>query len=269
MSVNDFTVGFSQVQIGDRISGGGSDSARMALLGAGSSDSIEAGFGVDLASGAVGSYKPLCALPTSAGEFLGVVPRSAIPTTEEAALLGSTAGDVAPGTSFGAYRYGRVRVPIIENVTANAAAFLVISGANQGKWGVSDGGTQPVYLLELTSSGSDSIGFTATIGGVAGVSLARTSTTQAADALDLAAQWNSDAFYSDYGVATVDGNDDVVITGNALTAITFTDDSTVGNSIADSNTTALVAATAKAIPGAFFRATTTGASGAGDLELLR
>jgi UDP-glucuronate 4-epimerase len=96
-------------------------------------------------------------------------------------------------------------------------------------------------------------GFSATIGGVAGVSLSKTSVSAAADAPALAALWNANAYYRAFGVATVGGSNDVVITGNAYSAITFTDTSTGANSITPSTTTALVAPTARAIPGARFR----------------
>jgi hypothetical protein len=65
----------------------------------------------------------------------------------------------------------------------------------------------------------------------------------------------------------VGGTDDVIITGNAYTAITFADDSTGANAVADSVTTALVAPTARAIAGAVWARTTTGASGAGVVDL--
>jgi hypothetical protein len=197
MSVNDFTTAFSQVAIGDPVDCNPIESAVGVILSASSTDAIEAGFGVDYAAGAMPGYKGLIQLPASAaGLFAGIVPRSAIPTPQEAALLGSTAGEIPPGRCFDAFDKGKWRVPVTGNVTTLGQAYLHFSGANAGEWGPSDGGTQPVYLLAITSTGADTIGFTGTIGAVAGVSLSVSSVSAAADSAALAAAWNANAYYA-------------------------------------------------------------------------
>jgi len=258
MTVSTHIQGILQAAIGEAGNGIARENTRPALLSASSVEAITAGLGVCWSSSALGDHHPLVILPTLAGEFAGIVPADAIPSNAEAALYGSTAGQVRPGKAFcvgvADPRGAKWIVPLAAGTsTAGNQAFLVYSGANAGKWAISDLGVQPVYLLEVVSGGSDAVGFSATIGGVAGVSLSKTSVSAAADAPALAALWNANAYYRAFGVATVGGSNDVVITGNAYTAISFTDTSTGANSITPSTTTALVAPTARAIPGARFR----------------
>lgn len=264
MSVNNFTTAFSQVAVGDRISGSGD---RAAFLSASSSDVITAGMGVDLASGAIaGGYKPLIALPSSAsGQFVGIVPRAAIPTAEEAALLGSTAGQLYPGKAFSAFRFGVFRVPITANVTANNAAYLVFSGANAGKWAPSTGAVSQVTRGTVVPNNGDAVGLDVD-------SLPRievTSTASASGTATLIANaWNASAQHYAVAVASTDTNDVLLtfVDDQAHTVTAYSPATADVTPIA--NDTAAVAATARAVSGAFFRATTTGASGAGVLELL-
>lgn len=232
------------------------------LLGADSSDVVEAGMGVVVRAEAIGNYEPLFKLPDSADfEFKGIVPESAIPSPEVAALLGVTSGRVPPGTHTGLGNAGMWRVPLAAGTTtANAPAFLVFSGANAGKWAISDLGTQPDYELALTSAGANAIGFSATIGGVTGPNLTFTSVDKATDAAALVNAWNSDAFYLSKGIAEVIAGNDIAINGVSYEAIAFTDTSTGANAVADSVTQALVAPTAARIEGAFYRVASATAS---------
>ena len=246
------------VDVGEPVNGAARSASRSAQLSASSVEAITAGMGVCWSSSAIGNYRPLVILPTSSAEFAGIVPLDAIPSDEEAALAGATADQIIPGKCFRvgvAHPEGaQWRVPLPAGTsTAGAQAYLIYSGANAGKWAISDLGTQPVYLGAVTSAGAGAIGFYATIGGVQGVTLSVTSVSAAVDSAALVALWNANAFYAAYGVATVGGTNDIVITGNAYTAISLTDASAGGNSIAMSTTTALVAPTARAITGARFR----------------
>lgn len=244
------------VPVGEPVNGAARESSRAAQLSASSSEAIGPGYGVCWSSSAIPG-RPLVILPTSSATFAGIVPLSAIPSDEEAALLGETADQVVPGKCFqvgtAAAPGAQWRVPLPAGTsTVGAQAYLLYSGANAGKWAISDLGTQPVYLLEVTSTGANTIGFSATIDGTAGLTLSVSSASAAADAAALAAEWNANAFYRAYGTAAVGNTNDVVVTGNAYTAISFTNASTGGNAIAPSTTTALVAPTARAISGATF-----------------
>lgn len=258
MAFTDHIQVFPMVEVGEPVNGAARANKRSAQLSGASSEAITAGMGVCRSSSAIGNYQPLVILPTETGEFAGIVPADAIPSAEEAALAGETSGQVRPGKVFAvgvaSNEGSQWRVPLPAGTsTAGAPAYLIFSGANQGKWAISDLGVQPVYLGEVTSAGAGAIGFYSTIGGTQGVTLSVTSVSAAVDSAALVALWNANAFYSAYGVATVGGTNDIVITGNAYTAISLTDASGGGNSIAFSTTTALTAPTARAITGARFR----------------
>lgn len=244
------------VPVGEPVNGAARESSRPAQLSASSSEAIGPGYGVCWSSSAIPG-RPLVILPTSSATFAGIVPLSAIPSDEEAAVLGETADQVLPGKCFqvgvGAPTGAQWRVPLPAGTsTVGSQAYLIYSGANQGKWAISDLGVQPVYTLAVTSTGANTIGFYATIGGTAGVTLSVSSASAAADAAALAALWNASAEYRACGTAAVGGTNDVVVTGNAYTALSFTDASTGGNSIVPATTTALTAPTARAISGATF-----------------
>ena len=197
MSFNTHTQVISQVQVGEPVNAAARAARVSAQLSGSSSEAIGPGFGVCRSSSAPGNYPPLVELPTASHEFVGIVPRDAIPSDVEAAVAGDTAGQVRPGKCFAAgvasEEGSHWRVPLASGTSADGAqAYLIYSGADDGKWATSDLGVQPVYLLTVTSTGSDAIAFSASIGGVAGVTLSRTSDSAAADASGLAAQWNAD-----------------------------------------------------------------------------
>lgn len=266
MSVNSFTTAYSQVQIGDPVDAGPIEKGRAAVLSAASSDAIQAGYGVDLASGAILGYKPLIQRPASAtGEFRGIVPRAAIPTDEEAALRGSTADQLYPGQCLEVYAKGKWRVPITENVTALGDVYLKYSGADAGKFAASNGGTAGTLALTVTAGGAaDVVG--GSIDGGPTVTLPGGSTTvdntDAAQLLPLFA-----AAYAGLYTFIVAAN---VITATKVAldgvAPVFVDASGGAASIADVPT-AGTAANARLIEGAKWAVTTTGASGAGVVDL--
>lgn len=244
----------------------GSPNYRAAVLPAGSTDAIIAGMGVDVDTSSYGGYNGAkIKLPTSAsGQLAGIVPLDAIPDPITVALNAGTALQLLPSYTVDLFGgEGGYCIVLVQNVSMGDPVYLVYSGASAGKFRKDDAGTQAVYKLTLVSAGAGTIAFSATIGGVAGTVLTRTSTTKAADAANLAAQWNANAYYSAVGVATVDGSDDVVVTGNAYTAISFTDGSGGGNSVTPSTTTALVAPTARRIAGAYWAFAGTAAAGKG------
>ena len=248
-----FTLEIPQVEIGDRASASSPDTDRPALLHADSTDALIAGIGVDHdPSTAIGTYRPSVKLPTSAtGRFWGIVPRSAIKPGPLLSAQGYTPDQIHPGQAFVAYDEGVIAVHLVGvDVAVDDPVYMVYAGSAAGKFRANDAGTQPGYLLTLVSAGAGAIGFKATIGGTTGATLTTTSTTKAADAAFLANAWNANAFYAGYGVASVNGSDNVEIDGNAYTAITLTDTSGGGNSITPTNPEALVAPTARLIENA-------------------
>ena len=263
MSVNSFTTAYSQVQIGDPVDAGPIEKGRAAVLSAASSDAIQAGYGVDLASGAILGYKPLIQRPASAtGEFRGIVPRAAIPTDEEAALRGSTADQLYPGQCLEVYAKGKWRVPITENVTALGDVYLKYSGSDAGKFAASSGGVSEIQTLTFANGGAGTA--SGNFDGLLELTFADLGSNNA-NAAQWAALFNASADYAALGSANAVGAV-VTVTFTDFVAHTFTDNSTT-ITITDAQTQAPVAPTARLIEGAKWAVTTTGASGAGVVDL--
>ena len=264
MAITGTTTAYSQVAIGDPVNCNLAH-PNSAVLSAASSDVIGAGFGVDLASDAIGGYRELIALPSSAsGIFHGIVPRRAIPSDEQAVLLGSSVDQLYPGQNLQVFDHGSWRVPITENVTALGAAYLVFSGANAGKFAAGSGAVSQVTTGTVVANNADQVGLDVD-------SLPRLEVTSTASATDTAVllrdAWNARSDLAAVAVASA---------AAAVLTLTFLDDTAhtvvaYSPATADitpiANTATAVAAIARLVPGARWDVTTTGASGAGILNL--
>jgi hypothetical protein len=120
--------------------------------------------------------------------------------------------------------------------------YLIMTGADAGKWRSDDGGTSQVSTLTVTSVGADTLAFN--YDGLPDLSLTATGTA-ADDADGLANLWNANAQYAAIGSAVGNGDGTLTITFADTSAHTFTDNSTGTSSIAENIDTAAVAATAR------------------------
>lgn len=255
MSFTDHIQVLPMVEVGEPVNGAARANKRPAQLSASSSEALLPGMGVCLSS-SIGNYRPLVALPSSASSvFYGIVPADAIPSAEEAAFNGETAGQVMPGKVFAvgvaAPEGAQWRVPLPSGTsTANAQAYWIFTGANAGKWATGTGLVSQVTRGTVVANNGDAVGLDVD-------SLPRIEVTSTASASGtatlLADKWNASAQHYAVAVASTDSAD-ILLTfagGSAHTVAAYSPATADITPIA--NDTAAVAATAVAVPGAYFR----------------